>query len=45
MLSDICWAAFHKPEKQIWNEIHNLVNSIQTLEAQKVVAQASKIEC
>ena len=27
------------------NEIHNLVNSIQTLEAQKVVAQASKIEC
>lgn len=30
---------------ELENEIHNLVNSIQTFEAQEVIAQISKIEC
>ena len=30
---------------ELENEIHHLANSIQTLEARKVVAQASKLEC
>lgn len=32
-------------ETELEDRVHNLVNSIQTVEAQKVVAQTSMIEC